>query len=115
MTCLEARKNIFDYLNSSLDDHTLREFLRHIDSCPDCMEELRVTEMVYSGVRKLDEEDFQNMDFEREFRRLLEESRFHLRMVTGRHILASVVDTLAFWSLVTALVLKYHTVLLSLI
>ncbi|MFC2734711.1 MAG: anti-sigma factor family protein, partial [Oribacterium sp.] len=50
MNCLEARKCMYDYLNRDLDERTLRDFLSHLEDCPECMEELKITHMVYTGV-----------------------------------------------------------------
>ena len=105
MNCLEARKCMYDYLNRDLDERTLRDFLSHLEDCPECMEELKITHMVYTGVEKLENED-DDLNLDRAFRKSLEQSRFHLirlsMLTTGRYA----ADTAVFWSLVLALLLR---------
>ncbi len=105
MTCLEARKCIYDYLNHNLEDERLRGFLAHLEECPDCMEELRITHMVYSGVAKLDNDD-DNLNLDREFRRTLERSRMHLLRLTGLRIARYSMDTAVFWALLFMLIMQ---------
>ncbi len=105
MNCLEARKCMYDYLNGNLDELKLRGFLDHLEECSECMEELRITHMVYSGVAKLDDGSDDNMDLDREFRRNLEQSRFKLWKRTGLYITKYSVETAAFWSLIFILIL----------
>ncbi|MFC2734971.1 MAG: hypothetical protein ACFN2Z_05975, partial [Oribacterium sp.] len=59
---------------------------------------------VYTGVEKLENED-DDLNLDRAFRKSLEQSRFHLirlsMLTTGRYA----ADTAVFWSLVLALLL----------
>ncbi|NWO21524.1 zf-HC2 domain-containing protein [Oribacterium sp. oral taxon 102] len=105
MNCLEARKCIYHYLNGDLGEEKLRSFLQHLTECPECMEELRITHMVYSGVAKLDSSTDDPLDLERDFRRSLEQSRFLLLRRTGLRITCYAVETAAFWSLLLSLLL----------
>lgn len=98
MKCLEARKCIFSYLNESIGDMELSEFMEHIDECPECFEELKITHMVYSGVKKLDsDDDDSSFDIDAVFKRNLERSRRHLLLIGIIKILRMVMDTLVFW------------------
>ena len=40
MTCREAERLVMPYINGSITDEELREFLKHIEGCEDCREEL---------------------------------------------------------------------------
>ncbi|MDD6281997.1 anti-sigma factor family protein [Oribacterium sp. HCP28S3_H8] len=114
MTCLEARKCIFNYLNHNLDDETLKKFMEHLEECPDCMEELRITHMVYSGVARLDSEnDEDSMDLDSEFRHTLEQSRFHLMKVAAVRICRYAVDTMVFWETMIILFMQLRVWLLG--
>lgn len=114
MTCLEARKCIFNYLNHNLDDETLKKFMEHLEGCPDCMEELRITHMVYSGVARLDSEnDEDSMDLDSEFRHTLEQSRFHLMKVAAVRIFRYAVDTMVFWETMIILFMQLRVWLLG--
>ena len=41
INCLLARKRIYAYLNDDLSDTELREFMEHVENCPECMEEVQ--------------------------------------------------------------------------
>ncbi len=98
MTCLDARKRIYDYLNNKLPDEDLKEFIDHINGCTECMEELRITHMVYSGVAELDSDKDSDMDINGALNRYIAESKFHLWRVFLVKIMTMVVDTIVFWA-----------------
>ena len=47
MNCLEARKYIYDFVQKNWEEEMVEDFLKHLHSCPECQEELRITHMVY--------------------------------------------------------------------
>ena len=106
MTCLEARKCIYAYLNNKLNDRELHDFLQHIEECPECKEELRITHMVYSGVAKLDSDTESSMNFDESFRKSLEQSKMHLFLMTVLRNIRYAIDTCAFWGIMIALALQ---------
>lgn len=55
MTCNEAVRMIPDFLNDDLDIDTLEEFLTHLGSCSECMEELTIMALVTDGLSRLEE------------------------------------------------------------
>ena len=54
MTCNECKKKIKDFLNDSLDNKSVIEFVNHVKACPDCMEELSIDFLVAEGLKRLD-------------------------------------------------------------
>ena len=42
MTCREAERLVMPYINGSITDDELEEFLKHIDQCEECREELEI-------------------------------------------------------------------------
>ncbi len=106
MTCLDARKRIYDYLNKKLPDEELKEFIDHINGCNECMEELRITHMVYSGVAELDSDKDSDMDIDGALKRYLSDSRFHLWRVFLVKVLAMIVDTLTFWAVIIIFIMQ---------
>lgn len=55
MTCEEAERLVMPYINGSITDQELEGFLKHIDHCPECREELEIYFTVDVGIRQLDE------------------------------------------------------------
>ena len=55
MTCREAQKLVMPYINKEISDEDLAEFLKHIDSCEECREELEIYFTVDVGIRQLEE------------------------------------------------------------
>lgn len=54
LTCKEAEKMVMPYINYQLEEQELESFLLHINSCPECREELEIYYTVFSGLRQLD-------------------------------------------------------------
>ena len=54
MTCREAERLVMPYINGSITDDELEEFLKHIDQCEECREELEIYFTVDVGIRQLD-------------------------------------------------------------
>lgn len=97
MNCLEARKYIYDFVQGNWEEDSLEDFLHHIETCPDCKEELRVTHMIYHGLRSLDGKE--NMSVERSYRKLEEGAEHFLHR---EHFFSAVrisSETIVFWSI----------------
>ncbi len=56
MDCMTFRKLINSYLQDELDDATLNDFIRHMETCEACREELEINFIVERGVQILDQE-----------------------------------------------------------
>lgn len=54
MDCKTFEKLIPDFLDDTLDNRTVKEFLRHYDSCSSCREELSIQYLVREGLPKLE-------------------------------------------------------------
>ena len=48
MRCSEAERKVLPYIRDELDGDELAAFLRHVDSCPACREELDNDRMMLS-------------------------------------------------------------------
>ena len=42
VTCREAERLVMPYINGSITDGELKEFLKHIETCEECREELEI-------------------------------------------------------------------------
>jgi hypothetical protein len=54
MTCNECKKYIKDFLDDSLNYRHTVDFIEHVRSCEDCMEELSIEYLVSEGLKRLD-------------------------------------------------------------
>lgn len=73
MNCSTAQKLIPDFLDDDLDNQELADFLGHIESCPECKEELTIQFLVKVGMQRL--EDGNTFNLSRELDNLLADSR----------------------------------------
>ena len=77
MNCVTSQQMIRAYLDGYLSDRELEEFLNHVQTCPDCFDELEVYYSIYRTLNDVDEKGDYN--FKKKLRRKLEESRAYLR------------------------------------
>lgn len=54
MDCAECKKKIKEFLAGSLNNKATIEFVEHVRSCDECMEELSIEYIVTEGVKRLD-------------------------------------------------------------
>lgn len=64
MTCKDADKAIPLFLDDDLDNRELAQFLNHIETCPECKEELTIQFLVKTGMQRLENGDTFNLKFE---------------------------------------------------
>ena len=56
MECKRAMELITQFINEQMNPEETEEFFNHIDSCPECREELEVTYSLMTAMRQLDED-----------------------------------------------------------
>ncbi len=56
MDCKKALGLMMKFINERLDDEDVQVFLDHIDSCPECREELEVNYSLMTAMKQLDED-----------------------------------------------------------
>lgn len=84
MNCIDVQRLILPFINDELNIKQLDEFLHHIDSCPNCKEELEVHYILLSGMKQLDDDKVITDNFHKDFTdllRLSEERVVHDRFV----------------------------------
>ena len=54
MTCQEAERMVTPYINDELTGDETEAFLKHIETCGNCQEELEIYFMVDVGLKQLD-------------------------------------------------------------
>lgn len=65
MNCMEARRMIIPYVKGELSDRDLEQFLKHIEQCSDCMDELDIYFTVYRALDTLDTGEKHEYDFKK--------------------------------------------------
>jgi hypothetical protein len=75
MTCIQAQSLITPFINNNLNLKETEEFLKHIDSCQKCREELEFYFVLLTAMKQLDEDKNLSNDFHVEFIKKLERSR----------------------------------------
>lgn len=56
MDCKRAMELMTQFINDQLDAEDVQAFLDHIDSCPECREELEVNYSLMTAMKQLDED-----------------------------------------------------------
>ena len=100
MNCVTSQQMIRAYLDGYLSDRELEEFLNHVQTCPDCFDELEVYYSIYRTLNDVDEKGDYN--FKKKLRRKLEESRAYLRRRNQSKALKVTVILTAEFALVAA-------------
>lgn len=85
MNCVEAQGMVSSFIEHKMDIKTKEAFLDHVDACADCMEELEIHFIFYTGMKQLDQEKTFSDDFHQELMDVLEKEREKIRRY---HILA---------------------------
>ena len=107
MKCSEAERKVLPYIRGELDGDELAEFLRHVDSCPSCREELEIYYMVDVGLKQLDSDSaFGTSDIVGRLKKRLEDSHRHVRTFFTLRILSYVFETLGSMAALLAVLLQ---------
>lgn len=73
MECFEVDTKIISYLEHSLCDQELEEFLEHLHGCEECRQEVEMYFTLIEGLNQMDEEEIQFFNFPAEFQKQNEE------------------------------------------
>ncbi|MCD8224810.1 MAG: zf-HC2 domain-containing protein [Clostridiales bacterium] len=106
MTCREAEKMVIPYIDGKLGEDELERFLKHISSCPSCMEELEIYYTVFQGLKQLDNESDNIYDIAGALEDSLEDSWVRVKTTQLRRVICYAADTLGLTGLATALILQ---------
>ena len=87
MECVKAQGLITKYINNELQGEILEEFLKHIDVCEDCREELEIYYVIMKGMRQIDEDNVLDYNFHKAFEKEIEESKTSIAESSKRFII----------------------------
>ena len=71
MDCKSVRYHMHLYMDENLSQEYLEPFIRHVNHCPDCYEELEINYIMIEGMRRLEEGGAIAVNFQDEFRNRL--------------------------------------------
>ena len=107
MTCREAQRLVTPYINGSITDQELEEFLKHIDSCPDCREELEIYFMVDVGLKQLDNGSG-TYDIAGDLERKIEDSYMKVSHMWMFRVFRYAVNTLSVMAMAVMVLLQFR-------
>ena len=105
MTCKEAERLVMPYIKDELEDEELEGFLKHMESCPDCREELEIYFTVEAGITQLDSEAG-NYNIKGALEATVEQSRQRLQAIRLIKTVKYAVSTLCVLSLIITIFLQ---------
>ena len=105
MTCMEAEKLVIPYIYDELSATDLEDFVEHVETCENCMEELEIHYMVNVGLKALEETDG-TYDIIGDLKRKLEDSGRTLHRYLVFQIVRYAVGTVMTMSLLAAILVQ---------
>ena len=98
MDCNEAQRCIHLFLKDELEGKE-KEFVRHVRSCSECMEELSIEYLLFEGIDRLENAD--KIDLQKELERMLDGALIRVRRLkqlkAGLFLLASLIICMMFF------------------
>ncbi len=77
MKCKDFEKKIPEFINSTMEYSELKEFVEHVDLCPECREELDIQLLVSEGIARLNDGGALDLRYEMDKRIALAMSTIH--------------------------------------
>ncbi|MDO4489372.1 MAG: zf-HC2 domain-containing protein [Eubacteriales bacterium] len=110
MDCITFSKQINAYLKNEQRDEELNEFLRHLNSCPKCREELEINYIVTKGLELIDVPDGKYNLIE-SFGNEVDANKGFIKNRKRSIRVRYVIDTLVFWAVAFSLLYFLTTIL----
>lgn len=103
MNCLEAQSKIVAFIEDKLDNGEKLEFIRHIQGCSNCAEELEIYYTLIVGMKQLDDDIVSEISYKEQVENKLNSEYKHLqnrRKLTGSSIclILAVCATMGFFA-----------------
>lgn len=106
MDCGKFEKMIPAFLNNALEYKDLKRFLKHVDTCAACKEELTIQVLVSEGMARLEEGSA--FDLQKELGNRIEEAGKHIRFYRMLIYINITVLTAALLAAVTAFIFYFY-------
>lgn len=93
MNCKETQRCIRPFLKDELDGRTAQDFVKHVQTCSECMEELTIEYLLLEGISRL--ENAEDFDLQSELDERLEyvmyRKKIYKQIKAGLFLVASLV------------------------
>ncbi len=81
MNCTNTQLNILPFINRSLSEDDMLDFLEHIEVCEECRNELEIYYMIYMGYNRLETfEEVENFDLKGQMEHDLKLMRIYVKI-----------------------------------
>ncbi len=104
ITCRDAIRSIPHFMDHTLTKSELREFMNHIENCPECKEELSIQYLVKQGLEERD--DNGPIELQADLERTLNEAKDSIRKHIRFRNAAIIAEIAALLALITILILS---------
>lgn len=91
MNCIEARRMVAPFVKKELSEKETEQFLRHIEHCSDCMDELDIYFTVYKALDTLDSGTHQEYNFQKMMKEELRAAKRSIVIHKAFHIFRFVI------------------------
>ena len=110
MDCKSTKTLVQDYLSGNMDDETCMDFIRHVNTCPSCYEELETyfaINRVLSYLEDGEDDASQSYNMRKLLTDDLKKNEKRIRRTRMEHMIFAVSMTAAEAALVFTVILKY--------
>ena len=107
MVCEEARKLNKDFIEGSLESKKLAEYIKHIESCRNCYEELDITYIVTLGLDGIENDTISIFNFPSIIAKRIEEAKLYIRLKKNRAKMTNILSALSYGLLTICIILFF--------
>lgn len=106
MDCRDCENMVLPYIRHQLSDYDLEEFIRHIEVCGNCREELEIYFMVDAGLKQLDSGGTGTYNIKAALEGSIEQSKLYIHSKRLFMIIRYAIDTLCVMGIVVMVLLQ---------
>lgn len=108
MTCEETQKLNMDFIKGNLELKKMSDYIRHIEECKNCREELDIMHIVAVGLDDVDNSSNESFNFPSMLARKIEEAKLVLRMNKKKNRVMISVSAISYTLLSIAVILYFY-------
>ena len=108
MICEEARKLNKDFIDGRLESKKLAEYIKHIENCKSCYEELDISYIVTVGLDGLEDDTVSSFNFPGIIAKKIEEAKLYIRLKRNRAKMTNILSSLSYGLLAICIILFFR-------